>query len=402
MKAWIKYTLIFIGTLLITLNIVLILQDESQIDRLQIIDRFLSPLQVDIVESIEKPGIISSISEEHIYYNENLGSLGTVFVEEGQEVQFGEVLFSYHNIQLGSAERELELNIEKNNLRSSQLADEIYTLTTIKDTLVSNEMVPGQETLSLEAQLAQYNVQIEEKQHQMATLQLETEMYHQSLSTLSEQQAELEITSPATGVIKEINTNQNMPFITLLPTPFVAKGKLTEAESLDIDEGMKVEVQANDHEPIEGMLSKISQFPSEEPSIEQVTSYPFVVELTDLEADLKIGFHVNLNIIQKEIPNAIVIPADSFLLQSEEKPVVYVADEGNIAEKTVTLGMIAKDKQEVISGLTTADLLVDDPLKVISGQPFVTKVRLSELEKSTLSSFRKKELLKLTLRGFLQ
>ncbi len=372
------------------------------IEHLQIIDQFISPSQVDIVEATEKPGIISSTSEEHIYLNENLGSLGTVYVEEGQEIQLGEVLFSYHNIQLGSAERELQLKIEQTELRSSQLSDEIFTLNNMKDMLARTTYEDEPELIALlESQIAQYDIQILQKEHQIASLELEKEQYQQSLSTLSEQQAELEITSPVTGIVKEINTNRNEPFLTLLSSPFVAKGELTEMESLAIDEGMNVEIRVHDREPMDGILSQISNFPSKAPNLEQETTYPFVVELSDIETDLKIGYHVNLKIIQNKILDAIVIPPSSIAM-NEEQFVVFTAIDGHLVEKGVTLGMVSNNRQQVTYGLSTADLLVDEPYTVSSGQPFVTKVRLSELEREAFSSFRKKELLMLALRGFLQ
>ncbi|GAE33688.1 hypothetical protein [Halalkalibacter akibai] len=112
-KPWVKYTLFGFATLLFLVNIIIIVHKDSNISRLQIIDQFVSANVVDIVESTEKPGVISTSSEEFIYVNESLGSIDSIFVEVGQEIQAGDALFNYTNLQIDSAKNELELKIEQ-------------------------------------------------------------------------------------------------------------------------------------------------------------------------------------------------------------------------------------------------------------------------------------------------
>jgi multidrug efflux pump subunit AcrA (membrane-fusion protein) len=404
-KAWKKYSFVLICIILFTVNLFLIVDSENQISRLQIIDQLISPEELDIVQSIEKPGIISSASEKHIYYNENLGSMGELYIEDGQEVQVGDVLFTYNNIDLDMAKREIEAKIEQNDLRSAQLSAEIdlryAQLSEEMNSYTTNTETETNEENTADTNTRQYEVDILEKQHQIEELQLEQETYQQSLLTLSEKEQELQVTSPVTGIIKEISTNRNEPFITLLSTPLVAKGEVTETESLEISEGMNVQVMYPNKEPIDGTLSKISNLPSQEPAVEKETTYPFFVDLYNEVDDLKVGYHVDVKIIQNEILNALTVPPHSLLFEEEEY-FVLVVQEGHVKKREITLGMVSNDVQQVTGGLATADLIVAHPSTISWNNPFVTTLKLEELDASALSSFRKKEIAKLMLQGFVQ
>ncbi|MFC0469195.1 efflux RND transporter periplasmic adaptor subunit [Halalkalibacter kiskunsagensis] len=406
MKAWKKYSLVLLCSALFTVNIFLIINSEKNISRLQIIDQLTSPLEVDIVQSIEKPAIISSTNEKHIYYNENLGSMGELYVEDEQEVQLGDLLFTYNNIDLDSAKREIELKIEQIDLRSAQLSAEIDLLyaqlleesntptsTSITETETNEEKV--------DTNTRQYEKEILEKQHQIEGLQLERGNYQQSLLTVSEKEQELQITSPVTGIVKEISTNRNEPFITILSTPLVAKGELTETELQETNEGMSVEVFYHDEEPIDSSISQISNLPSQEPTLEKETTYPFIVDINNEENGFKVGYHVDVRIIQNEIPNALTVPPHS-LLSEEEECFVLVVQEGHVEKRNITLGMDTTKIKQVTNGLATADLLVADPTTITWDNPFVTTLKLEELETSALSSFRKQAIAKLMLQGFVQ
>ncbi|WP_332695501.1 efflux RND transporter periplasmic adaptor subunit [Halalkalibacter lacteus] len=415
MKAWKKYSFVLICIVLFTVNILLIVDSENNISRLQIIDQLILPVEVDIVQSIEKPAIISSTNEKHIYYNENLGSMGELYVEDEQEVQFGDLLFTYNNIDLDSAKREMELKLEQTILRTAQLSVEIdllyaqlleesdsryAQLSEGSNTFTNNTETETTEE-KVEIDTRRYEVEILEKQHQIEELQLEQEIYQQSLLTVSEKEQELQITSPVTGIVKEISTNRNDPFITLLSTPLVVKGEVTETESLEIDEGMSVQVFYHDKEPIDGTLSQISNLPSQEPTLEKETTYPFFVDINNEEDGFKVGYHVDVRIIQSEIPNALTVPPHS-LLSKEEEYFVLVIQDGQVEKRDITLGMVTTNIKEVIAGLATTDLIVADPSTITWNHPFVTTLKLEELETTALSSFRKKEIAKLMIKGFVQ
>jgi multidrug efflux pump subunit AcrA (membrane-fusion protein) len=400
LKPWIKHTLIFIAFLLFAGNLFLIVREESDISRLQIVKELVSPNEIDIVESIDKPGVISAVSEEHIYYNENLGSIGTIYIEEGQEVQAGDTLFSYNNLQLDSARSEIESKMDQIELRISQISDEIYTLENIISNLEFTDEDEDAVPVS-EAVIGQYELQVVQKNHQIAALELEKEMHQQSLASLDIQQNELEISSPVTGIIKEINTNRNQPLITVVSSPFIAKGELTEFESFEVYEGLPVEVIAYNQDPIEGTLTSISSFPAQEPALDVETMYPFYVDFVAGGEDLKIGYHVKLKIIQNEIPNALVIPMQS-LLSHQEELFVLVAAGGSVEKRDVQIGKDLIKEIEVIQGVTTSDLIIQDPSYVKWDEPFVTIIKFSDLEGAALASFRKKEMLMLMLRGFLK
>ncbi|WP_066154734.1 efflux RND transporter periplasmic adaptor subunit [Halalkalibacter krulwichiae] len=403
MQRWKAYILLASILLFIGINMYLLLHEDNEIARLQIVDELQSPRQTDIVEAMQKRGVITASKEEFVYVDDRFGSVGSIYVEEGQEVQIGEALFHYENVDMLAAAAELEAKIEQLELRSSQLATEINGLSGLKQPLyqTEDEEESQQHQALIEQQNALYDIQITEKQHQIEQIELEKTTYEQSLTSLQEQHDQLEVISPVTGIVKEINTNRNEPFLTIVSSPFIVGSEVTEEESLEISEGLDVRVFVHDKEPIDGILSEIAQFPTKEPSIDTETMYPFYVELDAESPELKIGYHVDLDIIQTEIEDAIIIPQNT-LLHTGDETFVVTAKDGLLVPKSITLGLSTGKSYEVVEGLNTNDFIVSSPRSYDLGEPFVTRLRLSEIERSSLAAFRKKELLLLAAEGFLK
>ncbi|KHF39570.1 efflux RND transporter periplasmic adaptor subunit [Halalkalibacter okhensis] len=409
MKKWKVNAILIACILFISVNVFLIVGEESDIARLQIIDGMLSPTERNLVESVEKPGIILSTNEEHIYFNEQIGSMGDLYVQEGHEVQAGDVLFTYENIEIESTQQELQSKIDQIDLNISQLSEEIWTLSSIKNRLHQTHYQLDEEeeeeaiTAFQEQQIDQYEVQILQKQHQIETLEWEKDLHEQSLQAIYSQQYELEVTSPVAGIIKEVNTQQNEPLLTIVSNTLIAQGELTQAESLEIREGLRVEIATHHQEPIDGILSRISNLPSEEPALDKETTYPFYVdwEMAEQADDLKVGYHVNLNIIQHEILSAITIPQSSIHVENDEYS-VFIIEDGFLEKRNIELGMLEEPHQQVTRGVVLRDLIVENPTGLLDNNPFVTKLQLREIDETAQLAFRKQSLLTLMLQGFVQ
>ncbi|MCL7746796.1 efflux RND transporter periplasmic adaptor subunit [Halalkalibacter alkaliphilus] len=408
MKKWKVNVIVLACVLLISVNVYLIVGNENKIPRLQIVDQILSPTERDLVESIEKPGIILSTNEEHIYFNENIGSMGDLYVAEGQEVHVGDILFTYENIKIESTEQELQSKIDQIDLKTSQLSEEIWTITSIKNRLEQQNYQFGDEaeeelTAFQNQQIDQYEVQILQKQHQIEALEFERDIHQQYLLALNSLQYELEVTSPVTGIIKEVNTQQNAPLLTIVSSTLLAQGELTQAESQEIHEGLRVEITGHNQEPINGILSRISNLPKEEPSLDKETTYPFYVDWDMEEPDdgIKVGYHVYLNIIQNEIHSAITIPESSILVENDEYS-IFVIEDGLLEQRHIELGMSKNNHQQVTRGVVLRDRLVANSTGMLDNNPFVTKLKVQEIDETAQLAFRKKTLLTLMLQGFVQ
>lgn len=79
--------------------------------------------------------------------------------------------------------------------------------------------------------------------------------------------------------------------------------------------------------------------------------------------------------------NALLIP-DKTILSDQDKKIVFVVDESNIAQRTVTLGPIYQDLRVVLGGLTGSDLVVIEGV----ANPFVRPGVKVQMEQVTIAS----------------
>lgn len=366
---------------------------------MQIIDEFVKPIESDLVQSLEKPGVILSTTEEHIYLDTTIGSLGQIYVKEGDVVQFGDILFTYQNAEIGANEQILEGKVEQIELRSSQLEEEIDLLGSfILEIKAKEEMTD----IDLQ-QIQQYEVQILQKNNQISELQLEKELQQHTLLTLQERQSELEVISPLSGYVKSISTNRSEPVLTIVSDSLIIKGELTEEEALDVSEGLAVQIMHHENNAMDGTLSQISNLPLKEPALDQETTYPFYVSFDEEEQleNINIGNRVLMEIIQEERINALIVPTNTIRLEADDD-VVYVVQDGMIEKRIVEKGWELNEDVQITDGVNLDNLLVMNPSANIHDNPFVTKLQVRELEKDSFNSFRKKEILELLFQSFVR
>ncbi|GAE27213.1 hypothetical protein JCM9140_3341 [Halalkalibacter wakoensis JCM 9140] len=398
MKKWIVYGIAFTSILFFVTNIILFLKSD-QFSNLQIIDEFVKPIESDLVQSLEKPGVILSTTEEHIYLDTTIGSLGQIYVKEGDVVQFGDILFTYQNAEIGANEQILEGKVEQIELRSSQLEEEIDLLGSfILEIKAKEEMTD----IDLQ-QIQQYEVQILQKNNQISELQLEKELQQHTLLTLQERQSELEVISPLSGYVKSISTNRSEPVLTIVSDSLIIKGELTEEEALDVSEGLAVQIMHHENNAMDGTLSQISNLPLKEPALDQETTYPFYVSFDEEEQleNINIGNRVLMEIIQEERINALIVPTNTIRLEADDD-VVYVVQDGMIEKRIVEKGWELNEDVQITDGVNLDNLLVMNPSANIHDNPFVTKLQVRELEKDSFNSFRKKEILELLFQSFVR
>ncbi|MDT8858857.1 efflux RND transporter periplasmic adaptor subunit [Alkalihalobacillus sp. MEB130] len=401
MNKWKIYVIAFASISLITVNLYLIMENKNKIPRTQLV-ALLSPMEQDLIESLEKPGVILSTNEEPIYFDEKIGSMGSLYVEKGQEVQFGDLLFTYENIEMETTIQQLNSQIDQLDLKISQLEEEIRTIVSIQNQLYQHNVSEEVGVTAFQnQQIDQYQVQILQKQHEIEALDFEKERYQDSLFAIENQQEELEVTSPVSGIIKEINALSNGALMTIVSDSLRAQGELTQLESQNITEGLKVKISAPNQQPIEGSLTRISNLPTKEPALDQEATYPFYVDWDFQQEEFKVGYHVNLSIIENEIHSALTIP-QSGILTDEEGPYVLVIEEGYIVKREIELGISQNDDQHVTSGVLFRDMLVANPSGKADNHPFVTKLQIQEIDETARLAFRSKTLLTLMLQGFVQ
>ncbi|WP_060681693.1 efflux RND transporter periplasmic adaptor subunit [Virgibacillus halodenitrificans] len=88
--------------------LLLFLDKEQKVDRLAYVSEWLPAFQTDMKEEINKPGVLSPMQENHLYFSEETGEFQEFLMEEGVEVQVGDPLYTYRVTNYYETVAELE------------------------------------------------------------------------------------------------------------------------------------------------------------------------------------------------------------------------------------------------------------------------------------------------------
>ncbi|HLR72199.1 MAG TPA: efflux RND transporter periplasmic adaptor subunit, partial [Pseudogracilibacillus sp.] len=106
--------IIAVTSVFILVNILLIYFDtEQKVSKTSHVKEWTSVGQKDMYESIDTKGVLDFSEESFVYFDDNLGEFQSFFVEEGQQVNVGEDLYSYEVRNYFEAASQLEGEIEK-------------------------------------------------------------------------------------------------------------------------------------------------------------------------------------------------------------------------------------------------------------------------------------------------
>lgn len=182
-----------------------------------------------------------------------------------------------------------------------------------------------------------------------------------SLELAQQRLDESVIKAPISGTITERFLDKGgmasttKPFVNIVNMDVVKiTAKVPERELGSIKQGQKaiVKPDAYPDEEFTGKLVNIS------PIIDRTSqTCDIEVEVSNPNQRLKPGMFTRVELTVSENKVALVIPADSFIKESEDN-YVFVADKGKAIKKKVTLGISDGIKIEVISGLNLGEQLI--------------------------------------------
>ncbi|MBR2067846.1 MAG: efflux RND transporter periplasmic adaptor subunit [Solobacterium sp.] len=178
------------------------------------------------------------------------------------------------------------------------------------------------------------------------------------------------------GLVKAVNEEgrtadgMDAPIVQVMEMgEFRVKGKIDEQLFGTIGVGSPVLVRSrlNENQTWKGSISKIESEPNAQQNNnayygetgEKASSYPFYVALEHTDG-LMLGQHVYVELDQMDMPNleGIWLPLD-YVVQDEEKPYVWVSENGRLKKRTVEVGAVEDMLYliEVTSGLSDEDLI---------------------------------------------
>ncbi|ALC92417.1 permease [Bacillus sp. FJAT-18017] len=307
------------------------------------------------------PGTISLEQEQIVYPSPERGTLKEITVEEGQSIKKGTVLARFENAQLQLEEEQNSLSLESTNLRISQTESQLTELRAQEEAL-SNTLLPDP------AALSQVAAQISQLEAELQIAELELKQANLQEESIEKRTAELEIKSNIDGTVLLVNENATAagaePAVVVGKMDgLVAKGLLSEYDTLKVSLGQKVNVRSDAIQDKEwaAEVTKVGKLPETQlaGAPQEAVQYPVFVKLSGKNSVLKPGFQVIME-IEIEKKTGIVLP-DSALIDDGDKQYVFVAEIGIVYKREVKTGIISGTEVEITEGLELKEKVVTDP-----------------------------------------
>lgn len=92
--------------------------------------------------------------------------------------------------------------------------------------------------------------------------------------------------------------------------------------------------------------------------ISNVTTYDVEILLKKIPKILRSGMSVSVEVIEKTSNNVLIIPAGTIHYDGERQFVLVRKGQGKIVEQNVTIGLNNEKSAEIVSGLTTEDMII--------------------------------------------
>ena len=291
-----------------------------------------------------------------------------LLVKAGDDVEEGQILFSYDTDQL-------QLALDKQRLEKEQLEASIENY---KDQI--NDLEKQRKKAAQSSQL-QYTVQIQSLQVDLKEAELNLKAKEQEVAKSEEVLKNADVKSPVTGRVQEINEDgtdnygRPMAYITIQQSgSYRVKGTLGEQQRGGIMEGTRMRIVSRTDESIY-WLGTVSLVDYENPSQENQndmyygmntdemtasSKYPFYIELDNTDG-LILGQHVYLEVEQEETEEAGIPVSMAFICYDDDGSAYVWAENGRgkLEKRIVTLGQ-PNDMMgtvSVVDGLTEADYI---------------------------------------------
>jgi HlyD family secretion protein len=396
---WKKWTVILVGTLFMVGNLYLIYIKDSEIKRLSHVNTWTTVREQNLVESKTDKGLISSVEEENIYYEEHTGDFEAFLVKEGDQVEANTPILELSSVNINAAITQKELEISKLEDEIDALEDNIDSLddllsdierTTTKENEASNTIMAN----SLE-------IEIYEKELQLSRLESELDQQEDQLASIDDNLSSLTVNSKISGTVKKIQHNLNNPIVTITSNELQVEATLKENEISIFEEGMKVYVSSNlQKDRIEGTIASISTLPIADPKEGKESQYTYTIRFNEQPASaIPLGSHVDLKIITNEITDALTVSSKGVKEKGTGSYVYVMMHNGTIERRQIEPGLHLNHVKEIRSNAEKDEKVVLTANALKNNSNFYTSLRLKELEKTAFKKLGKREALKLVLKG---
>ena len=297
---------------------------------------------------------------------DTMKTIKEVFVNEGDTVSEGQELFSYdvEAMKLELEEGEIEIESLQNTITSNK--------NSISD-LESEKKKAGSDAQ------ASYNTQIQALQAEINKTEYDIKVKQNALSKLESSIGEASVTSPVSGTVKKLRTQQQMTdegtdviMSIVMGDSFRIKGKINEQNIGQLSQGDSVVIRsrADDTAVWNATISEISQEPEQNNDMmyydggnseNSSSSYAFFAEPDSTEG-LRLGQHVVISLGASDSTKSKegIWLSHDYLVTDEENGGYFVwaaDDEGLLEKRSVETGEEDEENGdiEIKSGLSEDD-----------------------------------------------
>jgi len=328
------------------------------------------------------PGLVKENNKEHYYLDSTISNKVTFNVKLDDDVEKGQLLYSYESPELQSEVNSIQLQIEKMNLEYNELLDKKGELNTEYEKIereTEEESKEESDEEESDQETEEKNLvksELEDIQHQINLKDNDLKSLNNSKDSTVEKIENLNVYSKDDGKVTEINENplsamegNSEPLISIMKdTSFVIEGSATELQRPQIKEGMryKMTAKAAPDQSWEGEITSVSDKPETlnenievpEDNTSSLSTFSFTGKL-DSQENLLLGFHVSIEITLDE-QEGLFIPDSALYSTIDDKNYILTLKDNRLEKVNVTTGMANGEFVEVHGDVKIGDVIVEE------------------------------------------
>lgn len=304
-------------------------------------------------------GTVKALREEKIYYDASKGQITAVHVKVGDKVVVGQHLLQYSTAtaQSNYDQAVRALNKVGRQINDLQVNGVPQTITDEEGNSIPN--TAGQQT---------YQTQLQDLYDSYADAQLGVNKAQEELNQTLQ-------VSKVEGTVVEVNTSVDpsktggqVVIHIVSEGQLQVEGALTEYDlaHIAVDQEVKLTSKVFPDKTWDGRISYISNYPADAASGAGTggggssASYPFKVDFIGDTSELRQGFKVSIEVLNKAVHK--LVPVGAVMPEGDKNVVwVYDTDSKKISKVEVTLGRADAINQEVLAGLEPGQQVITNP-----------------------------------------
>lgn len=290
---------------------------------------------------------------------EAAGRITAVNVNIGDEVEEGEVLATVDDTSLRQSVRELEATVrvgraslEEARVNLSNLESDLRR----RRPLLERQMVTEREIEELESGILR-------AEQQIAVAQATIEQNEARLNTARENLRNTQIRAPFSGVVGEryvdrgsfVSPGQDVFHIIDGGDIYVTvRIPERDAPRVNRDTPVGIRIGAMGSAPLKGRIHRIA--PAMDPSTRSLRVDVVLEEAEELR--IRPGMYARLELELGDVDDAVTVNNQAILRRTDGTPYVWKVVEGEAQRQELVLGLVSRDRSQVIEGLNAGDVVV--------------------------------------------